>query len=60
LAFILPALLARYQALEDAADHAVIDQINARGPQCVHNDDAQRMMSEILAAADADSADQGR
>jgi prevent-host-death family protein len=55
---ISPDLLARYQALEDAADQAVIDEIKARGPQWVNNDDAQRRMTEILAAADA--ADQGR
>ncbi|MDX6235464.1 MAG: Antitoxin Phd YefM, type toxin-antitoxin system [Kribbellaceae bacterium] len=60
VAFISPDLLARYQALEDAADQAVIDQIQARGPRWVDNDDAQPMMNEILAAADADAANQGR
>lgn len=55
---ISPDLLARYQALEDAADQAVIDEIKARGPQWVNNDDAQRRMTEILAEADA--ADQDR
>jgi prevent-host-death family protein len=52
-AVISPGLLARYQALEDAADQAVIDAINARAPQWVSNDDAQQLMSDILAEADA-------
>jgi prevent-host-death family protein len=46
---ISPDLFARYQALEKAADQAVIDEINARGPRWVNNDDARPMMNEILA-----------
>jgi prevent-host-death family protein len=60
VALISPDLLARYQALEDAADQAVIDQIKARGPRWVNNDEAQRRMNEILAETDADAADRGR
>lgn len=57
-ALISPELLARYQAFEDAADQAVIDEINARGPRWVDHEEAQRRMNEILSAADA--VDQGR
>lgn len=56
---ISPGLLARYQALEDAADQAVIDAIEARGPRWIQGDEAQRRMDEILTVADAD-ANQGR
>jgi prevent-host-death family protein len=57
-ALISPGMLARYQALEDAADLAVIEEIKARGPVWVGNEDAQRMMDEI--EAEADAADQAR
>ncbi|WP_020392003.1 type II toxin-antitoxin system Phd/YefM family antitoxin [Kribbella catacumbae] len=55
---ISPEMLARYQALEDAADLAVIEKIKKRGPQWVSGEEAQRMMDEML--ADADAADQAR
>jgi prevent-host-death family protein len=55
-ALISPELLARYQALEDAADLAVIEEIKARGPVWVGHEDAQRMMDEI----EADAAHQAR
>jgi prevent-host-death family protein len=55
---ISPEAMARYQALEDAADLAEIEAIKARGPVWVSNDDAQRMMDEMLDEADA--ADQNR
>lgn len=48
-AFISPQLLTRYQALEDAADKAAIEEIRARGPEWVPDDEAQRMMDEIEA-----------
>jgi prevent-host-death family protein len=57
-AVISPELLARYEALEAAADKAVIDEIRARGPQWVPADEANRRMDEILAEAEA--ADQSR
>ncbi len=57
-AVISPALLAHYQALEDAADLATIEQIKTRGPVWVSNDDAQRLMNQWLAEAEA--ADQNR
>jgi prevent-host-death family protein len=61
-ALISPGLLARYQALEAAADQAVIDAINTRGPHWVNNHDAQQRMNQILAEADAEAeaADQAR
>lgn len=55
---ISPQMMARYQALEEAADLAVIEEIKARGPVWVGNDDAQQMMTQWLDEADA--ADQGR
>jgi hypothetical protein len=59
---ISPGLLAHYQALEDAADLAVIEQIKAAGgPTWVSNDEAQRLMDEIETDVDgADSADTAR
>ncbi|MEI8410354.1 MULTISPECIES: type II toxin-antitoxin system prevent-host-death family antitoxin [unclassified Kribbella] len=52
-AVISPSLLAHYQALEDAADLAAIEQIKADGgPRWIPNDDAQRRMDEIETAAD--------
>lgn len=57
-AVISPELLARYEALEAAVDQAVIDEVQARGPQWVDAAEAQRRMNEILAEADA--ADQAR
>jgi prevent-host-death family protein len=61
-AVISPGLLAHYQALEDAADLAVIEQIKAAGgPTWVSNDEAQRLMDEIETDVDgADSADTAR
>ncbi|WP_133804020.1 type II toxin-antitoxin system Phd/YefM family antitoxin [Kribbella caucasensis] len=55
---ISPELMARYQALEDAADMAVIEEIKARGPVWVSNDDAQRMMDQWMEEAEA--AEQNR
>lgn len=55
---ISPEMMARYQALEDAADMAVIEDIKARGPVWISNDDAQRMMNQWLDEAEA--ADQNR
>jgi prevent-host-death family protein len=53
---ISPNLLAHYQALEDAADLAVIEEIKAGGgPRWVSNDEAQRLMDEIEAEADGAS-----
>jgi prevent-host-death family protein len=53
-AVISPGLLAHYQALEDAADLATIERIKANGgPNWIPNDEAQRMMDEIEAAAEA-------
>lgn len=52
-AFISPQLLARYQALEDAADQMVIDEARARGPVWTSGEDAQRLMDEIEAEAEA-------
>lgn len=50
---ISPSLLSHYQALEDAADLAVIEKIKAAGgPNWVSNDEAQRLMDEIEAEAD--------
>ena len=58
-ALISPSLLAHYQALEDAADLAVIEEIKAAGgPNWVSNDDAQRLMDEI--EAENDGPDPGR
>jgi prevent-host-death family protein len=48
-AFISPALLARYQALEAAADQRTIDEIRARGPRWTPDGEAQRLMDEIEA-----------
>lgn len=61
-AVISPGLLAHYQALEDAADLAVIDDIKAAGgPDWASADEAQRLMDQIEAevdeAAEADRAD---
>jgi prevent-host-death family protein len=50
---ISPQLMARYQALEEAADLEVIEEIKARGPVWVSNDDAQRMMDQWLEEAEA-------
>jgi prevent-host-death family protein len=58
-ALISPSLLAHYQALEDAADLAVIEEIKAAGgPNWVSNDDAQHLMDEI--EAEHDGPDTGR
>lgn len=59
-AVISPGLLARYQALEDAADQAVIDAIKARGPQWVSNDDAQQRMNQILAEGEGETEASGQ
>jgi prevent-host-death family protein len=59
-AVISPGLLARYQALEDAADQAVIDAIKGRGPQWVNDRDAQQLMTEILTEADAEAGAAGQ
>lgn len=56
---ISPSLLAHYQALEDAADLARIEEIKAGGgPNWVPNDEAQRLMDEI--EAEVEGADAGR
>jgi len=55
---ISPEAMARYQALEDAADLAEIEAIKARGPVWVSNGEAQRLMNQMLDEADA--ADQNR
>lgn len=53
---ISPSLLAHYQALEDAADLAVIEEIKANGgPNWVPNDESQRLMDQIEAEADGAS-----
>jgi prevent-host-death family protein len=57
-ALISPEMLARYEALEAAADKAAIDEIRTRGPQWVPADEANLQMAAILAEADA--ADQSR
>lgn len=50
---ISPGLLAHYQALEDAADLAAIENIKANGgPNWVSNDESQRLMDQIEAEAD--------
>lgn len=56
---ISPEAMARYQALEDAADLAEIEAIKANGPVWVTNEDAQRQMNQWLDEADA-AADQTR
>ncbi|MFD7161688.1 type II toxin-antitoxin system prevent-host-death family antitoxin [Kribbella sp. NPDC059898] len=56
---ISPSLLAHYQALEDAADLAVIEDMKAAGgQQWVPNDEAQRLMDQI--EAEVDGADTAR
>lgn len=55
---ISPEMMARYRALEDAADLAEIEAIKAGGPAWVSNDDAQQMMNQWL--DDAEAADQNR
>lgn len=58
---ISPGLMAHYQALEDAADLAAIEQIKASGgPNWVSNDEAQRLMDETEAEVDADGAGTAR
>ncbi|TDD21121.1 type II toxin-antitoxin system prevent-host-death family antitoxin [Kribbella turkmenica] len=53
-AVISPGLLAHYQALEDAADLATVEQIKAAGgPKWVSDKDAQPLMDEIEAEVDA-------
>jgi prevent-host-death family protein len=60
-AVISPGLLAHYQALEDAADLAEIERIKAAGgPTWVSNEDAQRLMDEIEAEADAEAGGAAR
>jgi prevent-host-death family protein len=50
---ISPEMMARYQALEDAADLAEIEVIKARGPVFVSNEDAQQLMNQWLDEAEA-------
>ena len=50
---ISPEMMARYQALEDAADMAVIEEIKARGPVWIPAEEAFAMMDEIVAEAEA-------
>jgi prevent-host-death family protein len=57
---ISPEAMARYQALEDAADLTEIEAIKTRGPVWVGKDDAQRMMDEIEAEVDADTGGTAR
>jgi prevent-host-death family protein len=52
-AVISAQMLARFQALEDAADQAVIDEINARGPQWIPAEEAFPLMEQMLAEAEA-------
>jgi prevent-host-death family protein len=56
---ISPGLLAHYEALQDAADLAVIEAIKtAGGPHWVSNDEAQRLMDQIETVVDSmDGAD---
>ena len=56
---ISPQAMARYQALEDAAALAEIEEIKAKGPVWVDNEDAQRQMNQWLDEADA-AADKNR
>ncbi|MFD2079000.1 prevent-host-death family protein [Actinopolymorpha cephalotaxi] len=56
---ISPEMMARYQALEDAADLAEIEAIKSKGPVWVSNEDAQRQMNQWLDEADA-AGDQTR
>lgn len=57
-AVISPALLAHYQALEEAADLAEIERIKAAGgPKWVSNEEAQRLMDEIEAEVDGADSD---
>lgn len=64
---ISPEAMARYQALEDAADLAEVEAIKARGEgEWVSNEEAQSLMNQWLdeadaaAAANAAAADQTR
>jgi prevent-host-death family protein len=57
---ISPELMARYQALDDAADLATIAEIKARGPKWVSGDEAQRLMDEIEAEIDGDGTGTAR
>lgn len=57
-AVISPGMLAHYQALEDAADLAEIEAIRATGSEWISNEDAQQMMDEM--EAEAEAADQQR
>ncbi|MFG1913030.1 type II toxin-antitoxin system Phd/YefM family antitoxin [Kribbella sp. NPDC048928] len=50
---ISPEALKRYQALEEAADRAEIETINARGPQWIPAQEGFAMMEQILAEAEA-------
>lgn len=53
-AVISAAMLARFEELEAAADLAVIEEIKARGgPNWIPGAEANRMMEEILAEAEA-------
>ncbi|MFF0266256.1 type II toxin-antitoxin system Phd/YefM family antitoxin [Kribbella sp. NPDC004536] len=52
-AVISAEMLARFQALEEAADQGLIDEINARGPQWIPAEDGIPMMEQILAEAEA-------
>lgn len=58
-AFISPDQFARYQAPEDAADQAAIDEIRA-AKRWIPNDGAQAMLDEIEANAEAEAADRQR
>lgn len=57
-AVISPETLAHYQALEDAADMAEIEAIRASGSGWISHEDAERMMDEM--EAEAEAADQAR
>ncbi|TCM47617.1 prevent-host-death family protein [Kribbella sp. VKM Ac-2568] len=52
-AVISPEMLARFQALEEAADQVLIDEIKARGPKWIPAEEAFPMMEEMLAEAES-------
>ena len=55
-AVISPSLLAHYQALEEAADLAVIEEIRARGPKWIPAEEAFQLMDDIVTEAEAAKA----
>lgn len=55
-AVISPAALARFQALENDADLAVIEEIKARGEHWIPAAEAIPMMEQMLADAEDDEA----